>query len=141
MRLDLFAAMPKCFRVLATALALAIAAGPASASSLPAPSLSGTAWWCTASLTWTHSNPNGLNIYTFQYRASKNSGTTWESWTNISGGAAARSVDVFRAEGGSTTFKVRAIALTVGDVIFGSESNSVTINLVSSSHERCVAPS
>lgn len=116
--------------VAAVRTAVLFAAPPASAQSLPAPSLSAARAGWTAALTWTHSNPGELNMDTFQYRSSTDSGAGWSSWTNISGGAEVRSAAVTHPQGGCVTFQVRAVALTVGSVIYSDPSNSVTVPML-----------
>ena len=116
--------------VAAVQMAVLFAAPPASAQSLPAPSLlAATAGWAAA-LVWTHSNPGELNIYAFQYRSRTDSGAAWSSWTDISGGAGARSAAVTHPQGGHVTFQVRAVALAVGSVIYSDPSNSVTVRML-----------
>ena len=115
-----------------------LAAPPASASSLPAPVLAVTSNWCTATLDWTHDNPNDVDIYNFQYRISADRGVTWPSWNNISGGDAARTVTVAGVpDGGDNTFQVRATGIAPGRSIFGDPSNSVTVPMLSPGHIQC----
>ena len=108
-----------------------MAAQPALAQSLPAPTLSITAETCTALLSWTHSNPNNLNIYNYQHRVRPDGETDWEGWINVDGGETARSVLVksYRAAG-HHEYQVRATALTVGSPVFSDPSNTESAYLI-----------
>ena len=108
-----------------------IAAQPALAQSLPAPTLSITAETCTALLSWTHNNPNNLNIYNYQHRVRPDGATSWEGWNNVDGGETARDVSVvsYRAAG-HHEYQVRASAITVGSIVFSEPSNTVSGYLI-----------
>jgi len=104
--------------VAAAWMALLLSAPPASASSLPAPTLSITAETCTALLEWTHDNPNDLNIYNYQHRVRGDGESSWDGWNNVDGGASsARSVLVrsYR-DAGHHEYQVRAVAITPSEV-------------------------
>ena len=123
--------------VAAVSMALLLAAPPVSAQTLPAPTLSLTWYLCQVTLSWTHSNPDGLNIYNYPYRIRSHDGV-WNSWNNISGGAASRQATVLGLpDGGNNAFQVRATAKTVGYFIHGPASNSVTASLLDHEHVQC----
>ena len=123
--------------VTAFSMALLLAAPPVSAQTLQAPSLTLNSYLCQATLRWTHENPDGLNIYNYQYRIQSHDGV-WNSWNNISGGAASRQTTVLGLpDGGNNTFQVRATAITVGNVILGTPSNSMNATLLSHENKRC----
>ena len=114
------------------------AAPPASASSLPAPTLSITAETCAALLEWTHDNPNDLNIYNYQHRVRGDGESSWDGWNNVDGGASARSVLVrsYR-DAGHHEYQVRAVATTVGSVVKSDPSNTETAYLINFNSRYC----
>ena len=129
-------------RTAAFAMALLLwggaAAPPAFAASLPAPVLSITDDQCEALLEWTHSNPDNLNIYNFQYRVQWAGQDSWDSWNNISGGASARSVTVRSTRAaGRHSYQVRATANTVGSVVWSPVSNTVSAYLINYNSRFC----
>ena len=124
----------------ATALLLwgGMAAPPALAQSLPAPTLWITAETCQALLQWTHDNPDNLRIYNYRYRVRGDGESSWDSWNNVDGGASARNVSVrsYRAAG-HHEYQVQAAAITIGNVVFSNPSNSATAYLINFNSRYC----
>ena len=115
-----------------------IAAPAALAQSLPAPTLSITAETCLARLSWTHHNPENLQIYNYQYRVRGDGESTWDSWNNIDGGASARSILVRSYKpAGHHEYQVRATATVPGSIVMSGLSNSVTAYLLHADSRHC----
>lgn len=113
------------------------AAQPALAQNLPAPTLSITAETCSALLSWTHDNPDNLNIYNYQHRVRPEGAASWEGWNNVAGGATARNVAVksYRPAG-HHEYQVRVSAITLGSIIYSS-SNTETAYLIHYNSRYC----